>query len=226
MQAISLISGGLDSTVATWAAAHEHPIALGLTVDYGQRAAQQEANAAAAICALLGCRHEVLDLRWLGRLGHNALTDFAMTLPEPQIDLLDHAACSAETAQAVWVPNRNGLFIAAAAAYCEATEAELIIVGFNAEEAASFPDNSADFLTATNRALALSTQLAVEVASPTIDLEKPEIVALGLSLGAPLDLIWACYEGGAKHCMKCESCLRLRRALQAAGHWDAWRATA
>ncbi len=223
MRAVALLSGGLDSTVATWAASREYEIALALTFDYGQRAAARECQAALAICAQLGCPHHLVKLQWLGKLGHSALTDLSQSLPEPEIELMGEAALSEQTSQAVWGPNRNGVFVNIAAAFCEALDCQLVVVGFNTEEAAQFPDNSAAFLAATNRALELSTQTRVEVISPTINLTKCEIVELGMRLGAPLAAIWSCYDGGQEHCMRCESCLRLRKALNVAGLWDEWQ---
>lgn len=223
MRVVALISGGLDSTVATWALAREHEIALGLTFDYGQRAAQREREAAQAICRQLGCAHLLLELEWLGQLGHNALTDVARILPTPSIELLDDAVLSEQTAQAVWVPNRNGVFINVAAAVCEALDCRLVAVGFNSEEGASFPDNTPEFVAAANGALAYSTQAGVRVVSPTANLTKAEIVKLGMSIGVPFDLVWSCYEGADRHCMHCESCLRLQRALQSGGIWQEWK---
>jgi 7-cyano-7-deazaguanine synthase len=59
-----LFSGGLDSS----ALAHRERPDVCLTVDYGQRPARGEIAAAAAICAELSLRHEILaaDLRALG----------------------------------------------------------------------------------------------------------------------------------------------------------------
>ena len=45
-KAIVLLSGGLDSTVATWLARSSLTPALALTVDYGQKAARRELAAA------------------------------------------------------------------------------------------------------------------------------------------------------------------------------------
>ena len=45
MRCISLLSGGLDSVVATAVAAREGSVELALTFDYGQRAAPAEAAA-------------------------------------------------------------------------------------------------------------------------------------------------------------------------------------
>jgi 7-cyano-7-deazaguanine synthase len=115
------------------------------------------------------------------------------------------------------VPNRNGVFLAVAAAWAEALHADEVVAGFNAEEAASFPDNSVEFVRAYNRSLRLSTRNGVEVRSYTARLRKPAIVRLGLKIGAPLDLIWCCYDGGGRMCGRCESCFRFIRGVSEAG---------
>ena len=46
---------------------------------------------------------------------------------------------------------------------------------------------------------------------------KPQIVKLGMRLGAPLQLVWSCYRAGTRMCGRCESCARLDRALRVAG---------
>jgi 7-cyano-7-deazaguanine synthase len=120
---------------------------------------------------------------------------------------------SVRSAKAVWVPNRNGVFIEIAAAHAESLGATRLITGFNKEEAVTFPDNSPQYVAAVNRALLFSTANGVRVVSYTGALEKKGIVRLGRRLGAPLKHIWPCYEGGRAWCRRCESCLRSLRAL-------------
>ena len=117
----------------------------------------------------------------------------------------------------VWVPNRNGLFIGDAASFAEAMGAASVVVGFNREEAATFPDNSAEFLNRMSGALEYSTLSGVRVESPTQGMDKVEIVTAGYEISAPMRWLWSCYEGGSDHCGGCESCARLFRALDGAG---------
>jgi 7-cyano-7-deazaguanine synthase len=119
------------------------------------------------------------------------------------------------------VPNRNGVLVNIAAAFAERLEADTVVVGFNREEAATFPDNGVEFVEAATRALALSTRKGVRVACPVGGLRKDEIVRLGREIGAPLREVWPCYEGGERMCGTCESCRRFRRALARAG-LEAW----
>ena len=78
-----------------------------------------------------------------------------------------------------------------------------------------FPTIQLIFIEAINKSLTYSTKYNVSLISPTAALTKEEIVKEAILIDAPLDLIWSCYEGGEKMCGSCESCLRLRRALEA-----------
>jgi len=211
---IVLLSGGLDSTVNLALAVRRTRTLLALTFDYGQRAAKRELAASRAICRALGVTHRAIRLPWLDEITKTSLVSRRLSLPKlAQEELDSERVTSGETARLVWVPNRNGLFLSIAACFAEALGASLVITGFNAEEAATFPDNSARFVRAANRALALSTLRRVRVKSYTQEMRKREIVELGISLGAPLQLVWSCYQGGARPCGRCESCARLKRAL-------------
>lgn len=221
--AVVLLSGGLDSTVAAAAeqraagAAPGGGVRLGLTFDYGQRAAASEVRAARAIAQALGFRQRVIRLDFLREITTTALVDRARELPDLPLDRLDDAAGAALCAMKdVWVPNRNGILVAVAAAYAESLGVHRVVVGFNREEGATFPDNSAEFVARQTAALAFSTLSKVEMCSPTMDLDKAGIVRLGYEIGAPLEHLWSCYEGGERHCGRCESCKRLFRALDAA----------
>jgi len=217
-RAIILLSGGLDSTVAAWMLEPSIEPALALTADYGQKAARRELAASYALAQRLGIPHRTVFLPFLREAASGALIDPGTPVPEPAAgDLDDVEGAAARSAAAVWIPNRNGVLIATAAAWAEASGFELVACGFNREEAATFPDNSRAFLEAQNAALSFSTSAGVEVISPTIDMSKEEIARKGRSLGVPFDLCWPCYLGGSKPCGKCESCLRFRRALDAAG---------
>lgn len=212
MKAVVLLSGGLDSVVAATLATAEYQLVLALTADYGQRAAAMEIAAARQVAAYLGTPHQVVPLPWVARVAGDALTSPARPLPHPQEGELDSQAAEASAA-AVWVPNRNGLLVNVAGVYAEALGCEAIICGFNAEEGATFSDNTPAFVDAVNVCFAFSTRSKVLLVSPTIGLKKAEIVRAGQEAGAPLELVWSCYEAGPLPCGKCESCQRSQRAL-------------
>jgi len=220
-KSVILLSGGLDSTVNFKKSVDRGEAALVLTFDYGQRSAAREVASARAMAKRYRVPFRAMKLDWLAGITHTALVDRHKRLPSPALRALDDIRGEAlRTAKAVWVPNRNGVFIAVAAALAEGLGYSQVVVGFNAEEAATFPDNSAAFIKAANRALGLSTLAKVRVVCYTANLDKKGVVRLGRKIGAPFDLMWSCYEGGRAMCWGCESCLRLRRALTATGNWD------
>lgn len=214
MAGLALLSGGLDSTVAAALHARAEGLDAALFVDYGQRAADPERRAARAVAAALGVPLDETTSPLLADLCRNhGLAGASGDLPEPADADLDDAAASAASAAAVWVPNRNGLLLSMAAAVAESRGVATVIAGFNAEEAASFPDNGPAFLEAFNASLAFSTRLGVRVVSPTIAMTKAELVTAGRGIEAPIDRSWSCYRAGPEPCGRCESCRRRRRAL-------------
>ncbi len=211
---IALLSSGLDSTVGIALAIEQKTrIDLALTYDYGQRAAQNEIEHAGKIADYFDIPFQVITLDWFRNLGKSALTTNSLTLPNPDLHALDDQKSAEASADAVWVPNRNGVFIEVAASLAEGKNFDSILLGFNKEEAATFPDNSEAYLNAMNTALSFSTRKNVKVISPTLGMTKFEIVGHAVRLGIPFQLFWSCYEREEMMCGSCESCMRLKRAM-------------
>ena len=211
-KAISVFSGGLDCTVATTVFDKTHEIHA-ITFNYGQKALTQEINASKKICEKMGWSHEVIDLPWLADISNSSLnTDDE--IPELKESDLDNLEKSQETAKSVWVPARNMVFTSIATSFAESIGAEIIIVGWDAEEAATFPDNSKEFMDAFNELISIGSPENIKIEAPAIDLNKEEIVKLGVEVGAPMELSYSCYAGRDKHCGICESCMRRKRAFK------------
>jgi len=215
MRAIVLLSSGLDSTVAFKEAWDKCEEVFCLTFDYGQKAKIKEIESAKRICEKYGVRHKVIELPWY-RDFKGALTS-SLEIPTIQEKELNLASKTQETAALVWVPARNLVFLSIGAAYAENLGYDLIIPGFDAEEAATFPDNSQAFVEKFNEALEYGTLSKPKIWAPLISMKKAEIVRHGIEIGAPLDLTWSCYHTGEKPCTTCESCVRRKRAFKKAG---------
>ena len=211
-KAISVLSGGLDCTVATSVFAKEYDIHA-ITFNYGQKSFKQELKASIAICKKMGFDHTVIDLPWLNEISNSTLNTVE-DIPEVSEDDLDDIEKSSQTASSVWVPARNMVFTSIAASFAESVGAEIIIVGWDAEEAATFPDNSKEFLDTFNELLKTGSPENIKIEAPAIDLNKEEIVKLGLEVGAPMEISYSCYAGRNKHCGVCESCMRRKRAFK------------
>ena len=202
-RAIALVSGGLDSVVSLAKALESLDVRLVLFLDYGQRALERERAAVLEVANYYGLALREVDIRWLRELSPEGMR-LGAAGDDPLVTL-----------DAVWIPNRNGVFLNVAASFAESYDCDVVVTGFNLEEAEEFPDNRAEYVDRVNAALELSTASSVRVVSFTQALDKPQIVESGVALGAPLSVIWSCYQAGDRMCGACASCRRLRAALQA-----------
>src|SRR5262245_3877300 len=185
---------------------------LALTFDYGQRAAEREKQSARKTAERLKIPHRILELPWLGDVTRTCLVSRHAALPKLKEKDLDDPTKCFQSATAVWVPNRNGLFLNIGACYAESLGAELLVTGFNAEEGITFPDNSAPFVRSADEFFWYSTQKRIRVQSYTIPWNKVQIVRKAIEFKIPLEDLWFCYDGGEEPCKTCESCLRAFRA--------------
>ena len=57
----------------------------------------------------------------------------------------------------------------------------------------------------------------IRIEAPAINMDKEEIVKLGVDTGAPMELSYSCYKGESDPCGVCESCMRRKRAFKKMG---------
>lgn len=211
-KSIILLSGGLDSVVSLVLAKEKYNVQTALFFNYGQHSLKNEFEAAKNISNFYNIKLKQLNIDWIKDISPSALTT-NNNMPEINENELDDENITQKSANAVWIPNRNALFINIAASFAEADGYSHIIIGANNEEAKTFKDNSKDFIKAINLSLTNSTNNNVQVVAPLIEMSKSEIVKSGLQYNIPFELIFSCYSSNKRHCGKCESCLRLKRAL-------------
>lgn len=213
---VVLLSGGLDSSVNFYAALNDSNVVLALTFNYGQKAAAKEIASAKRMADEKKVPHQVVDLAWFKDLGKSSLTHDNLSVPTGKNVAIDNVKVSEATAKAVWVPNRNAVFLSIAASFAESLSADVIVPGFNLEEATTFPDNSLDFIRSMRKSFGYSTANKVDIQCYTIAMSKIEVVDLGKKLLVPLEKTWPCYQAKERWCGECESCKRSKRAFLAA----------
>ncbi len=229
MKAVTILSGGLDSTVATLIAKDLGYKITAITFNYGQKAVKREVNSAKKICEILGIKHIVVDLPFVKQFGKSSLIT-EKEIPKLKMEELDTKK-TYETMKSVWVPARNLIMLSIASGFAEALDAEKIFIGINKEEGITFPDNTIEFVEAFNKVLEYGTLNKVEVEAPLYDKTKEEIVKLGAELEKKLGVevlkySYSCYKDNGEdflHCGKCESCIRRKRAFLMAGIRDKTR---
>ncbi len=216
-KALCLLSGGMDSAVAAAIARGRGYGLHALSIDYGQRH-RRELRSARVVARALGARnHAVLrvDLR---QIGGSALTG-PMSLERRRTarEILDDPRIPN-----TYVPLRNTVFLALAAARAEVAGADAPVLGANAVDSSHYPDCRPEYYRAVARALALGSKRGAEgrplrILTPVIGMTKGQIVRKGLALGVPFHLTWSCYAGGASPCGRCDSCLLRAKGFREAG---------
>ena len=214
-----LLSGGLDSTtllhyvVKRLGGAPVHA----LTFLYGQKHRRELAAAAWQAHAVGAVAHDVMDLGGVGVLiaGGSALTDPAREVP--RLADLDAGELSQPP---TYVPNRNMLLLAAAAAYAEARGIGDLYYGAQQQDRYGYWDCTSEFLERINAVLALNRRQAVTVQAPFVGRRKADEIRLGLSLGVDYAHTWTCYRGGDRPCRECPACVERTAAFHEAGVVD------
>lgn len=209
---VVLVSGGMDSVTALYAAARQHEVLCGLSFAYGAKHNDREIPCAARHCRSLGIPHRVIPLDFIGRFFQSDLLKGGGEIPD------GHYA-EATMKQTV-VPFRNGIMLAVAAGLAESLGATALVIAAHAGDHAIYPDCREGFLSAMGEAIGLGTYAAVALLRPFITLDKAGIAARGQELGVDFSQTWSCYRGGDFHCGTCGTCVERREAFLLAGLAD------
>ena len=216
--AVVLFSGGLDSTTALYWARERFTSLEALVFSYGQRH-RLEVEMARRTLEKTGLKGLVLELP-LRELLNSALLNEIDPIPASlAASRLEHGP------PCTYVPFRNGIFLALAAARAETLGHANLVTGFNRIDSPDYPDTGPAFTRAMEEAVNLGTGFGrnrgrIRIHTPLIDLSKEEIIRLGLELGADYSHSLSCYRGGEWPCLKCAACDARNIAFSACGLED------
>ncbi|MDP3340778.1 7-cyano-7-deazaguanine synthase [Frigidibacter sp.] len=188
MSVVTLVSGGLDSTLIAHLAREEGLHIYPLFVNYGQRALEAELAACRRSMAKLGLNNlQIADLPGFGALIRSGLTD-------PNQRVIEDA----------FTPGRNMLFLLVAAAYAYKVGADAVSIGLLHEETALFPDQTSGFLSEAENIISRIMGRRIRVLAPLASFHKDEVVALAEIKG--VEGTYSCHVGGEAPCGNCISC--------------------
>jgi 7-cyano-7-deazaguanine synthase len=213
--AVCLVSGGMDSCVTAAIAREENSELAFLHVSYGQLTEARERQAFADLADYFKVSHRlVVSIEHLKLIGGSSLTDPGV--PVSQADLTSREIPTS------YVPFRNSHLLSIATSWAEVIGAGRIYVGAVAEDSSGYPDCRPEFYEAFQAAIDAGTkpQTQIKIVTPVIHLSKSEIIKRGVSLGAPLQLTWSCYQAHNEACGRCDSCALRLRAFREAGLAD------
>mgnify|MGYP001608621158 FL=1 len=211
---VVLLSGGQDSTTCLyWAKQHlldagcKPPRIHALTLSYGQRH-KAEIAAARKIAGIANCvSHEVMQVDAL--IGaKSALTDGSDIAASG--GLADREA--PDGLPTTFVPGRNLVFLALAAAHAARCDADYIVTGVCQTDYSGYPDCRLEFIHAMQGAINAawpSGKPAPRILVPLMHMTKAETVAMSNAFpGCHEALAWSvtCYNGLRPGCGTCPAC--------------------
>lgn len=208
--AIALVSGGMDSLVTAAIANQNHEEIAFLHLNYGQKTEMKELECFHNIADFYEVSRKVrkvIDVSYFKQIGGNSLTDVNMEVKNYQGE--------SEEIPDSYVPFRNTHIVAMAVSWAEVIGAKKIYIGAVDEDSSGYPDCRPSYYEALNKLIKEGTKLGdIEVVTPIIHMQKPEIIQKGLELNSPLHWSWSCYARGDKACGICDSCALRLRAFQ------------
>jgi 7-cyano-7-deazaguanine synthase len=207
VKAVTLLSGGLDSTVLAYSLKAEGYELVTVSFIYGQRHVQ-ELSAAALTSQDLEATHHDIHLmasfenpgsEWLnwGNLGE--MFDTALTGQKEVPD--GHYA--EDSMKSTVVPNRNAMMLSVAYAIAMSKKADLVTFAAHAGDHTIYPDCRPEFVSALSEAFQVGArwtpdEIVPRVEGPFLQLSKADIVKLAVTLMTPDQIArtWSCYKGG------------------------------
>jgi 7-cyano-7-deazaguanine synthase len=220
MNAVVLLSGGLDSATVLAIARREGRACHALSFVYGQRHEVELAAARRVVGAVAVVEHIVfpIDLRLFGG---SALTG-DVAVPKD--------AVGAPGIPVTYVPARNTIFLAVALGFAEARGAGEIWIGVNAVDFSGYPDCRPEYIDAFQRVIVTGTRSGVErgeprIVAPLVHMTKADIIRTGVELGVDYSLTHSCYDPDreGRACGHCDSCILRRKGFEEAGVADPTR---
>ena len=204
-KAVCILSGGMDSTLATYLAKNEGYEIIAVHFNYGQRTQKRELQAFRDICSALKIEKSYeIDTPFFSQIGASALTDNSLDVPingiEPGVPI-------------TYVPFRNGIFLSIATAIAEKEKAQALFIGVVEEDSSGYPDCTNEFILKMTQAINQGTKQStkIKIKTPLVKLSKSNIVQKALELNVPLKYTWSCYKNEDEACGVCDSCrLRLK----------------
>jgi 7-cyano-7-deazaguanine synthase len=187
-----LLSGGMDSISIAWWKRPEHAI----TIDYGQRAAQAEKKASAAVCAAIGIKHHVVtvDCRALGS------GDMAGTMPDATAPASD------------WWPYRNQMLVTFAVMKGIALGVRTLYIG-TVRSDEGHRDGTTEFVRLMND-LVQYQEGEMKVEAPAIGFSTPELVRHCEVPGHILAWAHSCHKADLP-CNNCRGCNKYIESMAA-----------
>ena len=119
----------------------------------------------------------------------------------------------------VYLEGRNVVLLTKAAVFMARAGLSRVTIGPLSGN--PFPDATPEFFASISHALSVGLATTIEIAAPLLSQSKADVIALGQSLGVPLELTLSCMQPASGfHCGRCSKCRERKDAFREAGVED------
>jgi 7-cyano-7-deazaguanine synthase len=199
MSIVTLVSGGIDSSLMAILAKREGIIQYPLFIDYGQLSREKELSSCRSVLHSHGLPEPVLmDLNGFGRIISSGITSRSKNI------FAD-----------AFLPGRNLLFLLIGSVYAYQVGANAVAIGLLNEATHLFPDQTKEFLKMAENMISFSLGSTVKVIAPLMEFYKSDV--LELALRYDVKGTYSCHGGLEEPCGICVSC---KEILSAQGKED------
>lgn len=210
---VSILSGGLDSTVMTYILVEKYGAdrVFALSYNYGQKQ-KVELERAAATCAHLGVKHKILDLGILGEI----VKDVSANIGGTDVAMPTIRDVIGDPTPKTYVPFRNMILNSIGFSFAESNNADFIFTGLQSTDEYGYWDTTKTFIDAMNNVASLSRAFKPKIVAPFVGLSKTDEIAISKEIdNVRLDLTLTCYnpDEHGHSCGKCPSCAERIKAF-------------
>jgi 7-cyano-7-deazaguanine synthase len=212
IDSVAIVSGGLDSvTLLHYLVKNAGLCPAVLTFKYGQKHTKEIGYAKYHAALLSRDEHRIVDLSSMSPLfSASALVSEDIAIPEIAKVLGDPQPIT-------YVPNRNMIFLALAAAFAETHGVSLVYYGAQSHDMYGYWDTTSEFIEQLNGVLHLNRKTPIQIHAPFVNCSKADILRAGLEMGVDYGETWSCYEGNDIACGKCPTCAERLKAFEEVG---------
>jgi 7-cyano-7-deazaguanine synthase len=165
-----------------------------LFVDYGQLGAAREWEA----CKRLHKKHGLPSVTRMNIPGFGKTIPSGITDPHLRIN------------EDAFLPGRNLLFVLAGAAYAFKVQADSVALGLLDPAQHLFPDQTREFVQASEAMIETAMGKRIRVLTPLIDFSKRDVLTMARARG--LSDTYSCHAGGDEPCGICVACVEISNA--------------
>src|SRR3989339_1296659 len=185
MSIVSLVSGGLDSTLMSVLIKEEKIEQFPLFIDYGQLCKNAEWKTCRKVHKKFKLSMpEKLDIGGFGKLIHSGLTNKKLRLNED-----------------AFLPGRNLLFLLVASSYAYQMNSNAVAIGLLTEKYHLFPDQTELFIKESESLINKTMNRNIKILTPLMKFSKIDVIKMTEKRG--IKETYSCHAGIYPPCGKC-----------------------